>query len=140
MNLIEFIFKLVWSAWPFVKEMVLEGKSLREAFRANRRRAIFSIAVMASITFNVLNIWSDIRLVTLLDKYVQLQNAYDHLSKQKQLPQDTRGEPDAEDDDAEPTVPASASAVQPASDAATNAQLENYQGLESLFGAKPVKH
>jgi hypothetical protein len=78
-NPLEFVFKLLWTAWPFVKEMVLEGRSLKHAFQINRRRAIFSIVIMASFLFNILNLGVDGRMVTLLMKYVKLDKTYQAL-------------------------------------------------------------
>lgn len=83
MNPLEFVIKLLWNAWPFVKEMVLEGRSLKHAFQFNRRRAIFSVVIMASFAFNMLNIGVDGRMVSVLVKYVKLEK--DHIAMGKEL-------------------------------------------------------
>jgi hypothetical protein len=85
-NPIEFVWKLLWTAWPFVKEMVLEGHSLKHALVFNRRRALFGIAIMVSFFFNIVNIGADARMVRILSSYVTLQKDYKALSlSDKQL-------------------------------------------------------
>lgn len=76
MNPLEFILKLLWNAWPFVKEMVLEGRSLKHAFQFNRRRAVFSVVIMASFAMNILNIGVDSRMFSVLMKYVKLEKEH----------------------------------------------------------------
>lgn len=73
MNPIEFIVKLLLTAWPFVKEMVLEGHSLRHALMFDRKRAIFGIVIMASFFFNIVNMGMDTRMVRILMSYSTLQ-------------------------------------------------------------------
>jgi hypothetical protein len=75
-NPLEFVVKLLWTAWPFVKEMVLEGRSLKDVFQVNRRRAIFALIIMASFLFNILNFGADARMISIMSKYVKLQKQY----------------------------------------------------------------
>jgi hypothetical protein len=75
-NPLEFVVKLLWTAWPFVKEMVLEGRSLKHVFQVNRRRAIFALIIMASFLFNILNFGADARMFSIMSKYVKLQKEY----------------------------------------------------------------
>jgi len=72
-NPIEFIVKLLLTAWPFVKEMVLQGHSLKHALVFDRKRAIFGIIIMASFFFNIVNLGMDTRMVRILMSYSTLQ-------------------------------------------------------------------
>lgn len=76
MNPFEFVFKLLWTAWPFVKELVLEGHSLKHALVFNRKRALFGIAIMASFLFNIINVGADARIMRILTSYVTLQKEH----------------------------------------------------------------
>ena len=76
MNPIEFVVKLLWTAWPFVKDMVLEGHSLKHALVFNRRRALFGIAIMASFFFNIVNLGADARMMRILISTATLQKDY----------------------------------------------------------------
>lgn len=73
MNPIEFVVKLLLTAWPFVKEMVLQGHSLKHALMFDRKRAIFGIVIMASFFFNIVNLGMDTRMVRILMSYSTLQ-------------------------------------------------------------------
>lgn len=76
MNPIEFVVKLLWTAWPFVKEMVLQGHSLKHALVFDRRRALFGIAIMASFFFNIINMGADTRMIRILMQHVELQKQF----------------------------------------------------------------
>ncbi len=81
MNPIEFVVKLLAATWPFVKEMVLEGHSLKHALVFDRRRAIFGIVIMLSFFFNVVNMGADARVMRVMMNYVKLQKDYKALKK-----------------------------------------------------------
>ena len=76
MNPIEFVVKLLWTAWPFVKDMVLEGHSLKHALVFNRRRALFGIAIMVSFFFNIVNLGADARMMRILVSTAALNKDY----------------------------------------------------------------
>lgn len=137
MSPIEFIGKLVWSAWPFVKEMVLDGKSLAYAFKNNQRRAIFSIVVMASFTLNVVNLSADVRLVSILAKYVEVEKQYKS-SRAEIARLKARIEHDC-------LPPALASAPLPAASATPpepphTVSLDSYQALKNTFAGLQAAH
>jgi hypothetical protein len=129
---IEFVFKLVLSAWPFVKEMVLEGKSLGYAFKNNTRRAVFSVVIMASFAFNVVNIGADLRVFSIVGKYVKLDKAYktseaQNVKLKAQLQNDCNVVPSP----SPVPTPAAAEVVSPSD--SSPATLDNYQALKNTF-------
>jgi hypothetical protein len=143
-SLIEFVAKLVWSAWPFVKEMVLEGKSLANAFRTNKRRAIFSVVIMASFTFNLLNMGADLRFFSILGKYLELEKTYkaerarnNLLAARLENGCSVAATPDSV------SAPVMATEASPASYAApvTTSSVSSYEALRNTFtGLQPARH
>ena len=74
--------KVFTSVWSVVREMVLSGESFMQVLRVNRRRAIFSIIVMASFIFSLVSLGADARFVSILISYVKLQRQYQNLETQ----------------------------------------------------------
>ncbi|SAK59193.1 hypothetical protein AWB81_01806 [Caballeronia arationis] len=137
MSPIEFIGKLVWSAWPFVKEMVLDGKSLAYAFRNSKRRAIFSIVIMASFTLNLVNLSADVRLLSILAKYLEVEKEY-KTSRAEVIRLKARVERDClPPEPAAASLPA-ASATPPEPPHA--APPDSYQALKSTFAGLQAAH
>lgn len=77
------IIKFLVFLWPFVKEMVLGEKTLKQAMSDNKRRVLLMIVILASIG---LNLFSISRLVTLSSKYLKLQDDYLTLQRAKPVP------------------------------------------------------
>ncbi|WP_233874237.1 hypothetical protein [Paraburkholderia adhaesiva] len=73
------LLKLFTSVWSVVREMVLNNESFLEVLRQNRRRAIFSIVVMASLAFSAISLGVDARFVSILIRYVRLERKYQDL-------------------------------------------------------------
>jgi hypothetical protein len=132
-NPLEFVFKLLAAAWPFVKEMVLEGRSLTHSFQFNRRRAIFSVAIMASFLFNIVNLGADARMFSIMTKYVKLEKVYQGMvvssAKLKESIANNCKLPDVL-----PPLPAASAPVAPApaSDVAVTATTD-YELLKNTF-------
>jgi hypothetical protein len=130
-NPLEFVFKLLWNAWPFVKEMVLDGRSLKHAFQFNRRRAIFSVVVMASFAFNMLNFGIDGRMVSVMMKYVKLEK--DHVAMGKELDRLKTSMVTNNCPLPAPAEPASAPAPEVITVPDTAGQQNRYDALQSTF-------
>lgn len=62
--------------WPFVKEMVLNGKTIVEAFKENKRRVFFAFFVMGCFLANMVLVS---RIVAISREHVVLQEKYSAL-------------------------------------------------------------
>lgn len=67
------ILKVLAFLWPFIKEMVLGDKSLKEAIRDNKKKVAFAIFVLCSVGMNFFLIS---RLVVISQKYLEFQKAH----------------------------------------------------------------
>jgi hypothetical protein len=84
MPFIQSLTKLFTSAWSIVREMVLNDEPFMQVLRVNRRRAVFSIVVMASLVFSAISFGVDARFVSILLSYVRLQRSYQDLETKYQ--------------------------------------------------------
>lgn len=67
------IFKVLAFIWPFIKEMVLGDKTLKEAIQDNKTKVLFAGIVMLSFA---LNFFAVTRLVVISKDFVVLQKKY----------------------------------------------------------------
>lgn len=68
---------------PFIREMVLGGKSLKEAFKTNKMRVLIAALIVASITINFFGIP---KFIAISADYVILNRKYNDLLKKQSLP------------------------------------------------------
>lgn len=73
MSGVKFLLTLVW---PFVRNMVLNGKSIMEALKHNKGRLLFAFLVTGSFILNAIVIG---RVVAISREHVLLQHKYDVL-------------------------------------------------------------
>lgn len=62
--------------WPFLKELFLGKKTLREALKTNKGRVFIILAIIGSV---VMNIWLVPNIVRISADYVELKHKYDTL-------------------------------------------------------------
>lgn len=62
--------------WPFLKELFLGKKTLREALKTNKGRVAIIIGIIGSV---VLNIWLVPNIVRISTDYVELKHKYDDI-------------------------------------------------------------
>jgi len=67
------LIKIFLFIWPFIKEMVLGEKSMREAARDNKMKVLLAIVLSCSL---VVNIFSVNRLWTLSQEYLDLRKEH----------------------------------------------------------------
>jgi hypothetical protein len=67
------ILKILAFLWPFIKEMVLGDKTLREALKDNKKKVLLALMILASIGLNFFTIS---RLVIISKDHVVLQKKY----------------------------------------------------------------
>lgn len=68
-----FALKILTFLWPFLKEMVLGGKTVKESYKTNPK-AVFALwTIAALIALNVATIWAIIKINS---KYYTLENEY----------------------------------------------------------------
>jgi hypothetical protein len=73
-----FLVKTLAFIWPFLKEMFLGDKTLKEAIKTNKMRVVIAVGILLSIAFNFVALP---RLVTLTYDYVNLKRKHDELLK-----------------------------------------------------------
>lgn len=77
------LIKIFMFIWPFIKEMVLGDRSVRETARDNKLKVLLAFVLAASL---VMNIFSVNRLWTLSQQYLDLRKEYAFLDgKYKKL-------------------------------------------------------
>lgn len=69
-------FKILTFMWPFVKEMLLEDKTVIEAFKTNKKKVLLAAVVMLSFAINAFVIP---RLITISKNHVILQREHEKL-------------------------------------------------------------
>lgn len=67
------ILKVLAFLWPFIKEMVLGDKTLKEAIQDNKKKVAFAIFVLCSVGFNFFLM---VRLVAISQKYLELEKLH----------------------------------------------------------------
>jgi hypothetical protein len=72
------IFKILLFIWPFIKEMVLGKKTMKEAIKDNKRKVAIAFVIVASLGLNMVTLT---RLWTLSAQYVDLQKRYTFVDK-----------------------------------------------------------
>lgn len=68
------IFKILTFLWPFIKELVLGEKTVRQAIRSNRWKLVLTIVICISFVVNLLAVP---RLVVMANDYVKLNKKYE---------------------------------------------------------------
>jgi hypothetical protein len=117
--------------------MVLDGKSLAYAFKNNKRRAIFSIVIMASFTLNVVNLSADVRLLSILAKYLEVEKQY-KASRAEVVRLKARVEHECLPAELADASLSAASAPPPEPPHA--APLDSYQALKNTFAGLQAAH
>lgn len=79
--------------WPFLKEMILGDKTLKEALRHHFWRVVLMGLIILSIALNFLTIP---RLLAISYDHVELKRRYAELVKQRWPQADVEGPPDRE--------------------------------------------
>lgn len=69
--------------WPFLKELFLGKKTLREALKTNKGRVLLIGAIIGSV---VMNIWLVPNIVRISADYVELKHKYDDLKTVPEAP------------------------------------------------------
>ena len=67
------ILKVLAFLWPFIKEMVLGDKTLKEAIRDNKKKVALAFFILASLGMNFFLI---ARIVVISQKYLELQKLH----------------------------------------------------------------
>lgn len=70
------IWRTITLLWPFLKELFLGKKTLREALKTNKGRVFIILAIIGSV---VMNIWLVPNIVRISADYVELKHKYDTL-------------------------------------------------------------
>jgi hypothetical protein len=70
--------KTVTLLWPFLKELFLGKKTLREALKTNKGRVFVILGIIGSV---ILNVWLVPNIVRISADYVDLKHRYDDLKK-----------------------------------------------------------
>jgi hypothetical protein len=68
------IFKILTFLWPFIKELVLGEKTVRQAIKSNRWKLVLTIVICISFVVNLLAVP---RLVVMANDYVKLNKKYE---------------------------------------------------------------
>ena len=96
------IIKILLFIWPFVKEMVLGDKSLRQAMKDNKRKVAIAFFIIASLALNMVTLT---RLWTLSAQYLELEKRQSvSVKKKPNVPtpvsrtHDTQGRPPKQQD------------------------------------------
>lgn len=110
--------------WPFLKEMILGDRSLKEAIKHHKWRVLLLGTVILSIVLNFLTIP---RLLSLAHDHVELKRKYVTLVKQRWPNADISVEPPWE-------APQPSQAEAPAEEPKTSSELEH--SVEQLRGSQ----
>jgi hypothetical protein len=70
--------KTITLLWPFLKELFLGKKTLREALKTNKGRVFVILAVIGSV---IMNVWLVPNTMRISLDYVELKHKYDDLKK-----------------------------------------------------------
>jgi hypothetical protein len=70
------IFRIIGFLWPFLKEMILGDKTLKEALKSHKGRVLLIAGIILSVCINFFAIP---RLVDISSKYVLLKREYESL-------------------------------------------------------------
>lgn len=117
------VLKAIRFFWPFLKEMFLGGKTLREAARLHFGRLLFVLLFLGSIAVNA---WLFPRLLDISLQLVELKRSHSALLKKCYPNSDPAGS-----DETEPASPAvKPAASQPAADDHYNDTLEFFRRLQ----------
>lgn len=87
--------KVIGFFLPFIREMVLGGKSLKEAFRTNKMRVLVAALIVISVTVNFFGIP---KFIAISADYVVLNRKYKELLAKQALPK-------TDDNNLGPTIP-----------------------------------
>lgn len=71
------VFKTISLLWPFLRELFLGRKTLKEALRTHKGRCVAIAIILASFAFNT---WSSQKLVAISRAYIELEKKYKGLS------------------------------------------------------------
>ena len=77
------VFKVIGLLFPFIKEMILGEKTVKEAIKTNKLRVLLIGAICLSILLNFLTIP---RLVQISARHVALQKKYDLATREYKEP------------------------------------------------------
>lgn len=69
--------------WPFLKELFLGKKTLREALKTNKGRVFVILAIIGSV---VMNVWLVPNIIRISADYVDLKHRYETLKKTGTVP------------------------------------------------------
>jgi uncharacterized membrane protein len=78
--------KTITLLWPFLKELFLGKKTLREALKTNKGRVFLIMMIIGSV---VMNVWLIPNIVRISADYVDLKHKYDALKTQDEQPKAT---------------------------------------------------
>lgn len=67
------ILKVLAFLWPFIKEMVLGDKTLKEAIKDNKKKVLLALLIMVSVGMNFFTIS---RLVVVSQNYINVEKKY----------------------------------------------------------------
>lgn len=65
------LIKVLVFLWPFIKEMILGGMSIKDAIRTNKRSVFIFIVITLSLILNILTVS---RLIVITNDYIELKN------------------------------------------------------------------
>jgi len=77
------VFKAIAFFWPFLKEMILGEKTIRESLRSHKGRLLLIAAILASFALNAFTIP---KLVKISAAHVELQRKYAAVTREYRDP------------------------------------------------------